>query len=475
MNILIISTNRNQFPMPVIPVGACMIAEAAERSGHEVRLLDLMFEHKPLSAIESELDRQTPAVVGLSVRNIDNNDMQSPSFYVKDLVPVIDAIRRKTQAIIVLGGAAVSVMPEELLRYTGASLAVTGDGEAVFTTLLERLSGNLSLRDLPGISWIEDDRFKVNASPSLTDNYHCSTPDFHHWIDVKNYRSKMATVPLQTKLGCHFKCTYCTYRKIEGSKYRLSNPEEVVNTISRLTSMGFRHIEFVDNVFNSPYDHAISICELLGEVKHNASLQSLEMNPLFIDDEIMAAMERAGFSGIGITVESASDEVLTGLGKGFTSGHVYRAAEVIQRHNIPCMWIFMMGGPNETEETVAETLKFAQTHIRPQDAAFFGLGIRIYPGTGLESLSRQQGLLSLTPQEMLEPVFYISPAVDYTWLQKQVKTAMGRQMNFINTDSIGQPILSAVNRISYVLGLRPPLWRYTRVIRRGLRFIGMDV
>ena len=54
------------------------------------------------------------------------------------------------------------------------------------------------------------------------------------------------------------------------------------------------------------------------------------MNPLFIDDEIIAAMERAGFSGIGITVESASDEVLTGLGKGFTSGHVYRAAEVIR-------------------------------------------------------------------------------------------------------------------------------------------------
>jgi radical SAM superfamily enzyme YgiQ (UPF0313 family) len=461
--------------MPVIPVGACMIAEEAERAGHAVRFLDLMFEHSTLNAVERELDRQTPDVVGLSVRNIDNNDMQSPSFYVKELVPIVDAIRRKTRALIVLGGAAVSVMPEELLRYTGASLAVTGDGETVFSGLIERLSGNLSLRDLPGISWIEGDEFKTNASPWPSDNYHCRTPDFHHWIDVRNYLNKMATVPLQTKLGCHFKCVYCTYRKIQGSRYRLSNPGEVVNTISRLTSMGFQHIEFVDNVFNSPYEHALSICKLLGEIKHGASLQSLEMNPLFIDDDIMTAMERAGFSGMGVTVESASDDVLAGLGKGFNSGHVYKAAEVISRHKIPCMWIFMMGGPNETEETVDETLKFAEKHIGPRDAAFFGLGIRIYPGTELESLSRRQGVLSLNPREMLEPVFYISPTVDHTWLRSRVKTAMSRQMNFINTDSIGHPILSSVNHIAYGLGLRPPLWRHTRVIRRALRLVGMDV
>ncbi|HMK50409.1 MAG TPA: radical SAM protein, partial [Thermodesulfovibrionales bacterium] len=414
MNVLIVSTNRNQFPMPVIPVGACMVAEAAARAGHRVRFLDLMFEHGALNALESELDEHTPDIVGLSLRNIDNNDMGSPSFYVKDLIPFVETTRRKTGAVIVLGGAAVSVMPEELLRYTGADLAVTGDGETVFTELLERISGNLSIRYLPGISWIEEDEFRTNASAPPSDSYHCWTPYFHRWIDVKSYRNKMTTVPIQTKLGCHFGCVYCTYRKIEGNRYRLSNPEEVVTTISDLDSMGFKHIEFVDNVFNSPYSHALSICESLAKCRRHISLQSLEMNPLFIDDEIMSAMERAGFSGLGVTVESASDEVLGGLGKGFNAGHVYRAAEVIRRHKMPCMWIFMMGGPNETEETVNETLKFAEKHISPRDAAFFGLGVRIYPGTELESISRRQGLLSLSPQEMLEPVFYMSPTVDYS-------------------------------------------------------------
>ena len=475
MNILIISSNRNQFPMPVIPVGACMIAETAQNAGHNVRLLDLMFEGDPLNTLQEELKRFKPNVVGFSIRNIDNNDMQYPSFYIKELLPLIDAVKRKTPANIILGGAAVSVMPEALLRYTGATLAVTGDGETVFIKLLERLSEGRSPKDLPGVSWIEEDIFKSNAQPLSTNNCHCWSPDFYRWINVKAYRERLTTVPLQTKLGCHFKCIYCTYRKIEGNQYRLSNPEEAVTTIISLASRGYRHIEFVDNVFNSPYNHALSICELLAQVKHGASLQSLELNPLFIDDTLITAMERAGFSGMGITVESASDSVLDGLGKGFTAEHVYKAAEVIKRHKIPSVWIFMMGGPNETRETVAETLQFAENYIRPHDVAFFGLGIRIYPGTELESLARQQGVLSLTPENMLEPVFYISPTIEYSRMKKQVKVSMNKHMNFINTDSIGFPILLPIHRFGYKLGLRPPLWKHTRSIRRSLRFLGMDV
>ena len=119
-----------------MPVGACMVAEAAERAGHSVRVLDLMFEQKPLNTLELALNTSSPDLVGLSVRNIDNNDMQKPVAFFKDLKPLMNTIRSKTPAPVVLGGAAVSVMPEELLRYTGASWAVLGDGEVVFSQII---------------------------------------------------------------------------------------------------------------------------------------------------------------------------------------------------------------------------------------------------------------------------------------------------------------------------------------------------
>ena len=121
-----------------------------------------------------------------------------------------------------------------------------------------------------------------------------------------------------------------------------------------------------------------------------------------------------------------------------------------------------------------ETIRFAETAIRPKDVAFFGLGIRIYPGTELESIAREQGLLLLPPSEILEPVFYVSPTVACDWMLKQVKTAMNGHMNFMNSESLSLPVLSPIQRIAYRLGLSSPLWKHTRFIRRGLRLFGME-
>ena len=458
-----------------MPVGACLVAEAAELAGHSVRVLDLMFEQNPLNTLELELNKSNPDFIGLSVRNIDNNDMQNPVSFSKDLKPLMDTIRRKTPAPVVLGGAAVSVMPEELLRYTGANWAVLGDGEVVFSKLLSALSQGEIPGKLPGIARLEDNVFKKNTSTVDRFSNGCLAPSFHRWIDVPAYLSRLSTVPIQTKLGCHFKCVYCTYRKIEGHDYRLRNPEGVIDAIQNLAAAGLHDIEFVDNVFNSPYEHALAICEGLASSQSGARLQCLELNPLFIDDTLLTAMERAGFVGIGITVESASDIVLDKLKKGFTAKDVYDTAQVIRRHNLPCLWIFMLGGPGESEVTVKETLRFAEQYIRPKDVAFFNIGIRIYPGTELEHRAREEGVLAISPSEMLEPVFYVSPALDLNWLTETMHKALATHMNYINSNTIGLSFLPTINRLGYRLGIKSPLWRHTRFIRRGLRILGMDV
>ena len=111
------------------------------------------------SALELELNKSNPDFIGLSVRNIDNNDMQNPVSFFKDLKPLMGTIRSKTPVPVVLGGAAVSVMPEELLRYTGTNWAVLGDGEVVFPKLLSALSQGETPGKLPGIAWLEDNIF----------------------------------------------------------------------------------------------------------------------------------------------------------------------------------------------------------------------------------------------------------------------------------------------------------------------------
>jgi len=474
MNILIISTNRNAYPVPVLPAGACMVAEAAERAGHTVSLLDLMFLADPLQAIRAVLGKTMYDVIGFSVRNIDNIDMGAPRYFINELIALIDTIRRSANTPLVLGGAALMVMPEEIMRATGITCAVIGDSEVVFPRLVEKLARNEPWEDLPGVASMVGGKFRTNpTAPGLS--HTCAGPDYGRWLNMKSYRSHLSTIPLQTKLGCRFQCVYCTYRKIEGNAYQLSDPGSMAETAFRYASSGFRDIEFVDNVFNFPYNHALAVCEALIRSKHRARLQSIELNPVSFDHHLLAVMARAGFVGIGLTVESASDQVLSGLRKGFFAREVYAAAEVVKCNQLPCLWIFLLGGPGETRNTVRETLRFAEKFIRPQDAALFNIGIRMYPGTELETIARRQGVLSLPSGSMLEPLFYISPEVDADWTMGQVKQSMNSHMNFMNGDSMSFSYLPQISRLGHRLGLKPPLWRYTRYIRRGLRSVGMRV
>lgn len=474
MKILLINTNRNQSPMPVVPLGACMVAEAAERAGHRVRFLDLMFAPEPLKAIEQAIKQTAPEVIGLSLRNIDNNDMLNPVFFAGDCLPLLRRIRLLTEAPVILGGAAVSVMPEQLLRFTGADWAVAGEGDTVFPALLDALAAGRSPDQLPGLAWFADGRFQLNAPAREGCAGRFVVPQFSRWLNLRAYKRSMATAPLQTKLGCHFQCIYCTYRKIEGGAYRLMDPAATVASVKAYTAMGFRNVEFVDNVFNSPPGHCLAVCEALARAGHGARLQTYELNPLFVDDDLLSGMEQAGFVGAGVTVESASPSVLARLKKGFSAEAVHRAAETIRRHRLPCIWIFMLGGPGETEATVEETMGFAGSAIRSTDAVFFTTGIRIYPGTEIDRIARDQGVLTLSPDQMLEPFFYVSPELDRAWLARRIRRAMRENFHFLNGDTFDLPFLPTINRIGSLVGIEPPLWRYTRHIRRGLRLAGVD-
>ncbi|MBK5274191.1 MAG: cobalamin-dependent protein [Desulfuromonadales bacterium] len=475
MKILLISTNRNTLPMPVMPIGACIMAQAAERAGHTVHLLDLMFTRDAPAAIEAALLGFKPDAVGLSVRNIDNNDMRNPVFFLEDLNTIVNAIRAGSSAPIILGGAALGVMPEQILQLTAATCAVIGDGERVFPLLLDHISHGKDFTGIPGVAGLDHGSYYWNAPAEESCPASCPTPDYRRWLDTSAYRSQMSTTPIQTKTGCQFQCVYCTYPGIEGRSCRLKDPASVADSVARLAAAGHRDIEIVDSVFNAPLEHAMNVCHELARAGHTARLQCLELNPRYFDDALMTAMERAGFVGMGITLESASDPVLQGLRKGFGSREVHHAAEVVRRHRIPCVWIFLFGGPGETEATVRETLHFARTCIHPRDVAFFNTGIRIYPGTELESIAREQGLLTCSPPEMLSPVFYLSPDLDARWLEQELKKAMLGNMNFITMDTMGLSCLPTIHRVCSRVGMRPPLWRHTRIIRRGLRLVGMDV
>ncbi len=472
MNVLLVSTNRSRHPLPVIPYGACIVAESAERAGHRVRLMDLMFEPRPLEAFVAALRRTRPDVVGISVRNIDNNDIIAPRRYARDTLPVVDAVRRHSDAEIVLGGAAVTVMPEQFLRATGVRWAVPGNGEWIFPAFLHALGGASDPRTVPGVAILDRDGYRVNPAPrNLVEE--ASFPDFRRWVDIRAYTGGMASAPVQTRRGCPFRCVYCTYAISEGRNYRLFDTERIVSGIRSLADAGFRDIEFVDNVFNSPYEPALALCQALAEARLGVRYHTVEVSPAFLDDRLLKAMERAGFAGIGLTPESADDRVLRGLGKPYTSREVDRAARVASRHEVPCLWLFLLGGPGETRDSVQRTIEFAERRVRKTDTAFFNIGLRIYPGTPLEAIARRQGVLRDSRDSMLDPAFYIAPGIERDWLIDTVRETSLRVPHIIGPETFSLPFLPGVLRMLQRLGVTPPAWKHTARLRRGFSRLGI--
>jgi radical SAM superfamily enzyme YgiQ (UPF0313 family) len=164
------------------------------------------------------------------------------------------------------------------------------------------------------------------------------------------------------------------------------------------------------------------------------------------------------------------------LAKGYTVSDVYTAARHIRDGDLPCLWVFMLGGPGETRKTAIETIRFAAKVLRKGDAAFFNVGLRIYPETRLEYIARHEGLLTASAGEMIRPAFYFSPELDVEWTMNLLRRAASEHRNILySAKALDHPLLPLINRIAGLSGISQPLWRDTSTIRNFRRFLGQDI
>ncbi len=116
--------------------------------------------------------------------------------------------------------------------------------------------------------------------------------------------------------------------------------------------------------------------------------------------------------------ESGCPDVLRAMNKRFQPEEVRQISERLAAHGIRRMGFLLLGGPGETEQSVQESVAFADSlHLEMLKAS---IGIRIYPRTPLARIAVEEGIVG--PQDdLLQPRFYLRPGLeDYIW--KAVET-----------------------------------------------------
>jgi hypothetical protein len=78
VKVLLISADTEQFNMPVMPLGLACVSAAVAKAGHDVKILDLMFEKNAGAILKKTIAEFDPECIGFSVRNIDDQNFEIP-------------------------------------------------------------------------------------------------------------------------------------------------------------------------------------------------------------------------------------------------------------------------------------------------------------------------------------------------------------------------------------------------------------
>ena len=243
MRTLLISANTEQLHMPVLPMGLACVATAAGRAGHEVELLNLMTKDDLAERkLENAVLSFKPELIGISVRNIDNQCMNSPRFLLDAVKDIVRSCRGLTPASIVLGGAGYSIYPRSVLACLGADMGIRGEGEAAFVKLLDRISRKENLNGIPNLI-LPDSACEGFETVKRLDDFPLPDPDGFFSLPAE-FENQKVWLPFQTRRGCPMGCSYCSTANIEGRILRKRSPGTVVESISRFAEAGYRNLFF---------------------------------------------------------------------------------------------------------------------------------------------------------------------------------------------------------------------------------------
>lgn len=475
MRVLLVSSNRYKDPTAVLPVGVCSVASSLEAAGHEVKVLDLCFAERPGEAIAAEVARFGPELVGVGVRNLDGSNGYRPlPLHEATGREVIAPLKAAFKGPIVLGGPAVGINAPELLAHFDLEYAICGDGERAMVELVGALSGKRELASVPGLWVRREGKWVVRNAPDFIVELDALPPARpERWLDLEPYRAYDLALPVQTKRGCALECSYCTYNRLEGHRYRLRSPAKVADEIEAFVkATGVRSVEVVDSTFNVPLDHAKAVLRELGRRKLGLKVAALGVNPRFFDEELASLMREVGFCEAAFGCDAGAAPTLKSFGKNFDVSHIEQAAELVHRVGIPAVWYFILGAPQETEATLTETLQTARRVAGPFDLVMLGVGVRVYAGSPMaEEWARAHGPPA---HGFLSHVGYEPQGLPLPLLKAHAEAWVARCPNFFSFDEQANVPLP-FRLLFHSLWPRQPLWRAYVVGRLIEKFTGIGV
>ena len=184
-------------------------------------------------------------------------------------------------------------------------------------------------------------------------------------IDVEKYFEKKGRRQLDyiSSTGCHFRCTFCADPFVYERKWTAISPEIMVNKLEELYQKHhFTDVNLQDETYFTFRNRVVEIAEKIIErnLKFTWAATMRADQGARLSEEDFETCAKSGLRRLLIGVESGSQEMMDWLKKDIKMEQVYLCAERCKRHGIAVIFPFIVGFPDETEQSVQSTVNMVK-------------------------------------------------------------------------------------------------------------------
>jgi radical SAM superfamily enzyme YgiQ (UPF0313 family) len=326
---------------------------------------------------------------------------KSPSVYVSYITGTtfdIDArgiaLAKEKGAVTIAIGTHPSAVPEDTLnKIPELDIVIRHEPEMTFKAVLAKLKNRESLADCLGIAFRDEDgQVVINQDRPLLEKLDELPMPIHSMLPLDKYwmpfLGKRYTWVL-TNRGCPYQCSFCFEGILWGKKVRHRSPQSILEELVYLDKIGVRNILFLADLFTCSKKFVLDLCNLI--IEKNLKLRWVCNSRVdTVDEEMITEMKKAGCWLIAFGIESGSQKVLDACRKDVAVEKASKAIEMVHKRGIRTWGYFMMGLPEETKDTIDETIRLAKA--LPLDLALFHVAVP-YPGTDYYEQAREEGWL----------------------------------------------------------------------------------
>lgn len=369
------------------PLGIGYLAAYMIQYGHEVMVVDANCEKLDLLGIIQRIDSFSPSTIGISTT--------TPTFKIVRLIA--EEIRKNFPSIkIIIGGAHVTATPETAIVHDCFDYGVIGEGEETLLELVEFISNqkDKNIDNIAGLVYMKNGNVvKTQKREFIKDLDKLPFPARELLVPLSNTQAVPASVyklpsgNMITSRGCPTLCTFCD-RAIFGEKFRARSVDNILDEMEVLTNKyGARDIKFYDDTFTASKNRVYKILDEMRKRRINVKWSCLTKVKA-VDKDLLKYMKECGCWQVLYGLESGDDRMLKLLKKGNTVEDNRRAVIWAAELGISTRGDFVLGTPDETKESLNNTLSFALSI--PLDYAHFNKFVP-FPGTEIYHNLMQQG------------------------------------------------------------------------------------